>query len=638
MSTLASSGLKNLDFEVLSPQISDVLGDRGLALEIARRRPFVIAMTLYVWNVERSLFLASDIKRRFPGTTILAGGPEVTPDNLWVLRHPAVDVGVFGEGESRIAAVMDALLKGKSLEHIPGVFFKDQGEVCANLGPAPAWDLSSCPYPYLDGRILPSRDGTLFLETVRGCPFQCRYCYYHKAFQQTRFHPRPAVENVLDFAYSRDSAVREIYLMDPTFNARKGFRTLLRSMAGRRRQKDLALHTELRADSLTADDVGLLKDAGLVSAEIGLQTTNLEALREAGRRQEPAKVARGVTLLKEAGIEVTTGIILGLPKDTPEGFSATLKWLKQTGAYSVVHPFVLSMLPGTDFKSRASSLGIRYDHRPPYYVRSTPTFPEHRLRTALLECEKTFDMELDYIPPPSLVDRGTGLISRPDQTTYVSKWIVDLQNEPDWPRVAPEVISKATDPFVLWFRGVRTTGTEKAMLQFLRDFALANPHACLHLVLEFSEPPDLPFFRKALEVSADPGLFVNRSYAPLYGEDEVVSLNFTVVLPDPGDHRRRSSISNGLGSMASVVWDWKTLDDARLMRSDAPLLVSPPMADLAGDVEGLLNVLQGAHEDHPEEVLFRDPLLQQIWDYRFRKLDPAAGWPERILNKIWRVQ
>ena len=78
----------------------DVFADQGLVLEIVKRQPAIVAMTLYVWNVDRSLFLASNIKKLSPQTRILVGGPEVTPDNAWVMRHPSVDAGVFGEGES----------------------------------------------------------------------------------------------------------------------------------------------------------------------------------------------------------------------------------------------------------------------------------------------------------------------------------------------------------------------------------------------------------------------------------------------------------------------------------------------------------------------------------------------------------
>lgn len=627
VAALEAFGPRNIRAEILEPEIADVFADQGLARRIADARPAVVAMTLYVWNVEKSLFLASNLKRRLPSALILVGGPEVTRDNKWVLEHPAVDAGVFGEGESRIGHLLESTIERRRPLGIPGVFFKDSGRVLVNDAPARMWNLESCPYPYLDRRIGPSRDGTLFLETGRGCPFRCRYCYYHKAFSGVRLHPPASIEKALDFGYARDSTVKEIYLMDPTFNAQPRFKDILKSMVRRRIQKDLRLHTELRADTLTVEDVRLLKDAGLVTAEVGLQSVNPTALRAAGREVDPDKVARGVTWLKEADIEVTTGIILGLPGDTPEGFSDTLEWLKRTDAFTVVHPFVLSVLPGTDFRDRASSLGLRYDPRPPYYVRSTETFPDGEFRPALLKCEQIFDMELDFIPPPSLVDGGPGLITTLDETEYVSKWIVDPEHG-EWERILAAVIQKATDPFVIWFT---RHYNERAMLSMLQEFSNANPHAVLHVVLDLEETAPLSFFDKAIESVAHPGLFLNRSYHPLYPEGEVVSINFTIVLPDPDKPRRREQIASDYLSAASVVWEIDWPDEQEIDDIEVPLLISRPMSKVADNYVGILMALNRVHGDSPEQVLFRDDQLQRTWNSLARNLDPTVRLPEKIL-------
>jgi radical SAM superfamily enzyme YgiQ (UPF0313 family) len=627
LAALDAFGSPGITAKILGPEITDVFADQGLAAKIIEMRPAVVAMTLYVWNVEKSLFLASNIKKRLPSTLIVVGGPEVAPDNKWVMEHPSVDAGVFGEGESRIGPLLAALTLQRSPLGIAGIFYKDSDGVKINEAPVPTWDLRSCPYPYLDGRIGPSRDGTLFLETVRGCPFRCRYCYYHKAFGDVRLHPSASIEKVLDLAYARDSGVKEIYLMDPTFNAQPGFRDLLRSLASRRIQKDIRLHAELRADTLTPDDVQLFKDAGLVTAEVGLQSVNPVVLRTAGREVDPDKVARGVAWLKTTDIEVTTGIILGLPGDTPEGFADTLDWLKRSDAYSVVHPFVLSVLPGTDFRANAAGLGLRYDPRPPYYVRSTKTFPEEKFRPALLECEQMFDMELDYIPPPSLVDSGKGLLTSPDEAAYVSKWIVDPEHA-EWKRVLAGVIQKATDPFTIWFRG---DYQEEAMLSMLEAFSDANPHAVLQVVVDFGRNPPLEFFEKALERGAHPGLFLNRSYQPLYPEGETVSINFTVVLSDPGGREKREGIASEYLSTASVVWEMDWPDEERIADSEVPMLISRSRSKVSDSCRGVLDALNGVHGDSHEQVLFRDEHLQREWDSLARNVDPATRLPEKIL-------
>ncbi|MBM3301418.1 MAG: radical SAM protein, partial [Deltaproteobacteria bacterium] len=445
-----------------------------------------------------------------------------------------MDAGVFGEGESRISRMLEAVTAGEGPDRIPGTFIKRAGRLLIDDDPVPPWDLGSCPYPYLDQAIGPSREGLLFLETMRGCPFRCRYCHYHKAFPNLRLHPWAQIQAVLDLAYSGNSGVEEIYLMDPSFNARPEFRDLLKSMARRRTSGSPRLHAELRADFLTGEDVALFREAGLSSAEVGLQTVNIEALRLAGRSGDPEETAKGVTLLKGSGIEVTTGIIVGLPGDTPEWFERTLQWLKRTESYSVVHPFVLSILPGTDFRANAAQLGLEYDPRPPYYVTSTRTFPVAALHEALDQCETVFDMELDYIPPPRLVDQGPYVIRTLDGARYVSTWIVDTTRA-DWSRILPGVIKRATDPFTFWFRGPGGPESEKAVIAVLGEFAQANPHCVVHVVFEFMKAPGPPFLDNAVAVASHPGVYVNRAFSALRMEGEVVCPVFWLLWPDPGD-------------------------------------------------------------------------------------------------------
>ncbi len=616
--------------EILEPDVVDVLADEGLAQEIARRRPAALGMSLYLWNAQRSLFLASNMKKLNPGTLVLVGGPEVTPDNEWVLEHPAVDGGIFGEGESRIAMVLAALLQGQGGEAIPGTFFKRDGRVMANREAPEPWPLDRCDYPYIGGRIGPSRDGTIFLETVRGCAFKCRYCYYHKAFSGIRPHSRTSVAAVLDMAYSTESRIREIYLMDPTFNARRGFRELLAEMAARRARKDVAIHTELRGDFLRADDVALLKEAGLASAEVGLQSTNPAALRAAGRHGKSERVAHGVSLLKQAGIKVTTGIILGLPEDTPEGFRSTLDWLKRTQAYSEIQPFVLSVLPGTDFRACAPALGLAHDRRPPYYVHSTPTFPEDELRHALEEFESVLDVELDRIPLPSLVDRGPIVVFDPEDCPYVSKWIVDPGRASDPDRLLPRLLPRVTDPFTLWFRG---TCAEEVIGRILAQFTFRNPHAVLHMVWEFVRPPRVTFLEDMIQSAANPSLYVNRSYAPLIGPDEAVSPVLTVVFPDPGEDGVREALLAEYGHCAEIVWDIGSAPHFRSRPSPVPLLVSATRSGIGNRLNDLFRELERICGDDPEQILFRDWALQQEWNLTVRQADTGSQREERILVK-----
>src|SRR4029077_12854570 len=99
------------DIEIFPTVLANTLGDLALAEAILARRPWMVGFTCYLWNIERTLWIAQQIKQRAPEVKILIGGPEVTFDNRWVLDHPAVDLAAIGEGEQTFSELLNALIE-----------------------------------------------------------------------------------------------------------------------------------------------------------------------------------------------------------------------------------------------------------------------------------------------------------------------------------------------------------------------------------------------------------------------------------------------------------------------------------------------------------------------------------------------
>jgi tRNA A37 methylthiotransferase MiaB len=628
VSSLYRQGFKGSDLEILQPDISDIYGDKALEMNLRNKAPSILALSLYLWNSQRSLFLASRLKREIPGLKVIVGGPEVTEDNEWILEHPAVDCGVFGEGETVIGPLLKALETSDSMGVARSVFQKIDGQL--HFGPprGAGPSLESLEYPYSSGILKPGADGTVFVETLRGCPFKCAYCYYHKAHDRIRLHSRENLERLWQRLYSRDSGVREIYLMDPTFNMRPGFREILTSLANKRKERDIRLHTELRADFLDQEDVRLLVDAGLKTAEVGLQTTNIRALEIAGRPMDPEKMARGVHMLKSAGVEVTTGIIIGLPGDSPAGVRSTLAWLKETGAYSSVHPFTLSILPGTDFRLRAKELSIEYDPRPPYYVRKTDTWTEELITEALLECEDQLDMTMDYLPGPSLVDRGADIVMDPEGVESLSKWIIGLDNGFDPRGLGEMVAGKITNCFTLWFRGKAPDKHLRLMGDLVAALSAANPHCHMEIVLEFDLPPDPEILGALMEEGCEPAVYLNKHMAPLHGADSVVSPSLNVIATIEAGLWKLHMDAYGSGYPARVIWELKDFTGLDLCNEYPHILISPEMTASERGAKELIEELWRLRGDRPGGVRFKDPEAAAIWRKRLNRLEPVGR--ERI--------
>jgi radical SAM superfamily enzyme YgiQ (UPF0313 family) len=101
--------------EVFPAALANTLGDHALVEALASREPWMVGFTCYLWNVERTLWIARELKRRCPCVKIVLGGPEITADNAWVLGSPDYDFAAVGEGEQTFAALLLGLLGKRAI-------------------------------------------------------------------------------------------------------------------------------------------------------------------------------------------------------------------------------------------------------------------------------------------------------------------------------------------------------------------------------------------------------------------------------------------------------------------------------------------------------------------------------------------
>src|SRR4029079_8613618 len=115
------------DIEILPTDEANDCGDLALIEAILAREPWLVGFTCYLWNIERTLFIFQLLKARQPKLQIVLGGPEITADNDWVLRHPAIDYAAIGEGEQTFAELLAVLQDGTPLsQQIDGLYVADR--------------------------------------------------------------------------------------------------------------------------------------------------------------------------------------------------------------------------------------------------------------------------------------------------------------------------------------------------------------------------------------------------------------------------------------------------------------------------------------------------------------------------------
>jgi radical SAM superfamily enzyme YgiQ (UPF0313 family) len=456
--------------ELLPPELVDRLGEQGLVEEILAREPFLVGFTCYLWNIERTLWLAARLKQQRPDLKIAVGGPEITADNAWVLEQPALDYAALGEGEQTFAELLAMLRDGRApTEPIDGLW------VLSGQGPprsrTPLECLDDVSSPYVEGILDAGHDRTMFLETARGCTFKCRFCYYPKNYQSLYQLSPEGITACLRHAAQRQ--VKEVVLLDPTLNQRRDFADLLRLFARCNPDRAFTFMGELRAEGVKPEIAQLLHEANFAEVEVGLQSVGRKAQELMGRPVNLKALERGIRAMLDLGIRVQTDLIVGLPGDTVDTVREGIDFLTRLRPACDVQVFNLAVLPGTAFCADAVKLGLHYQSRPPYYVLRTPLLSLEQMVGLMEEAQDALGVEFDPPPLPEACPAG-------------SDCCIDLDRGPT--ELPPA--GRRNQFFVLWLRSndfARHGQTAAALIaQVLAD----NPHTTLDVMLDVAEHPE----------------------------------------------------------------------------------------------------------------------------------------------------
>jgi radical SAM superfamily enzyme YgiQ (UPF0313 family) len=479
------------DIDVLPAAQANTLGDRALAAALARRQPWLVGFTCYLWNIERTLWVARELRRLRPGVRIVLGGPEITADNAWVLDTRDYDFAVIGEGEQTFANLLLALLD----EDVPpapiaGLYVPPPAGPRYRPDRVPAFrtpmpDLDRLGSPYLAGILDAADEQMLLLETTRGCVFKCKFCYYPKSYDKQYYLSAASVLAGLRHAGGRGA--REVFLLDPTLNQRKDFADFLRLLARGNPGHRFTYFGELRGEGVTEETARLLREANFTEVEVGLQSVEPEAMTKMDRKNNLRAFERGVRAMLGQGIRVKVDLIVGLPGDTVASVRRGLHYLRDGGLASDLQVFNLAVLPGTAFRHEAAQLGLTFQPRPPYYVLRTPTLDHMDLYGLMQEAQDLFEIEFDARPRPVLeFDEADGL----DRV-----WRVDLDG-PELPAAPPP--EYRAQAFTLWLRSAHFGQQRERAAALIRTVLAANPFTTLQVVLEPSGSLDPPAVRQEL--------------------------------------------------------------------------------------------------------------------------------------------
>lgn len=415
---LAIARQQGIDAELLPNSLMSYGSDLAILQYVVDAEPDLVGLSCYQWNIERSLRLASGIKRRLPSCTIVMGGPEITPQNTFLLRQKDFDIGVVGEGEE----VWDRLLQSfPNIPSIPGLLLQGEGgQWHESNPPLRRSPLGRWPSPFLSGLLDSHLDGVLWLETVRGCAYRCAYCYYHKQSPGLRTFPLDRIFKEVEQACNQD--FKEIVFLDPCFTRRPNLDALLEGLSIRNPDRRLHFLAEGNIETVDQRLAERMARAGFVRLEGGLQSVNKTALRNINRTFHARRFVQGTRSLQDCGIEVMVDLIAGLPGNALSDICNSLDWVVDHEAYDSLMLYPLSLIAGTELFRRVSEFGLCAMPNPPYLLTRSPTLTAQEMNQAFQYYEESIGEEVSPLEVPSFLDVSSSNVGLPAGLRYREVW------------------------------------------------------------------------------------------------------------------------------------------------------------------------------------------------------------------------
>ncbi|MBQ8298704.1 MAG: DUF4080 domain-containing protein [Clostridia bacterium] len=335
--------------------------------EIVRENADVIAFSVYLWNIEEILKLSENIKKICPEVKIILGGPEVTYQSEKILKENfSVDFVICGEGEETFPKLIDFVEEPdvEKKDFLKYVSYRENNEIhVGEIGIV----CDTNKIPRIAEKIAKDYDGRIvYIETVRGCPYNCSYC-----LSSTIKGIRPFdMERVkAELLILMKAEVRLIKFVDRTFNYDKKraleiWRFLLENNISSEFHFEISAH-------LIDDEILEFFDTvpeNTFRLEIGVQSTNPETIKAINRNTD-FEVITKVTkrIMEKNNITTHLDLIAGLPFEGYERFKQSFNDVYKLRPTELQLGF-LKLLSGCQITNEKELYEYKYTSYPPYEI------------------------------------------------------------------------------------------------------------------------------------------------------------------------------------------------------------------------------------------------------------------------------
>jgi len=449
------------DLQILD--ITTTTESTQIAARISELEPDIVAYSVYIWNYDQVVESLDLIKKNQPNIKVIFGGPLVsyTPKEM-LIDNPNADLIVCGSGEGRFTQLLKSDFSIGHLRQIPRIAFWDETRSVEITKGEVHEDLSKIPFPY-HNKVVDLNDGrkhTVFLETYRGCPFECGYCIWGEPDKSLYKFPMESILREIEVIFNSPNVEAVLFTDACLFYTRERAKQIIDKIASCSRGKEIMSVLTLDILVVNEEMIKSLNKIDLFHGQLhfGLQSTNPKALELLKRKSGAELFKRKIKMIRgiDPNAKISFDLIYGLPGDNFETFRESVNFTMSLRPGKLYFSPLL-LLPGTPFWDEMDKFGFDLDLKPPYMVRSNNDYSAE-------DMEKTFRLVLwmltimyvqairdvffkisDYRPelqPIDLIDRYIEILSKRIDPVSDCECIYTIEANNDARRHVMNVISE----------------------------------------------------------------------------------------------------------------------------------------------------------------------------------------------------
>jgi len=281
------------------------------------------------------------------GKVVMLGGPSVSASPE---MYPDIDylhIGEIGDATDQLIARLDESVARPSAQ----LRLETKDRLPLQDFPIPAYDL------------IPLKNYLMLtLQFSSGCPYLCEFCDIPNLYgRQPRLKTPAQVTAELDAMRKQKGHPPVVYFVDDNFiGNRKAAKDMLPHLLAWQKQHGYPLQFACEATLNIAkqpDILRLMRECTFLGIFVGIETPEADALKAMRKNQNVAvPMMESIKTLNDYGLEVTSGIILGLDTDSDDT-EARLKDFIDISRIPMLTINLLQALPKTPLWDRLKLAG-----------------------------------------------------------------------------------------------------------------------------------------------------------------------------------------------------------------------------------------------------------------------------------------